>query len=45
MAIPILCSALTALGLDRTSKLVFFFFQSLPSLKVTGIGHGSDQVS
>jgi hypothetical protein len=27
MAIPILCSALTALGPDRTSKLVFFFFQ------------------
>ncbi len=24
MAIPILCSALTALGPDRTSKLVFF---------------------
>ena len=30
---PNLCSALTALGPDKTSKLVFFIFQSLPSLE------------
>ncbi len=44
MAIPILCSALTALGPGKTSKLVFFL-PIVPSLKVTGIDHGSDQVS